>query len=238
MAVKYNLKDEFSTITFDKVYVIVGRARNRYHDINRCIQCDYYSTRPYINSYMGYRSDKVVVFTSKNQAKNFLRNFLDSKRRRMQYEIDWEIIEYKPYGRKSYAIEYTLIEKKFSEYGWFYTPRIDKCKKIHNELVSISTSIEEISKPIETKTNLSILENKLAELDSLVLDVRCLLDDTKKEEVLSQQDAIAKVKDLIMKYDIRVCDVYDDSEIIDYVQNNFYPEDIVEVECYPDYFWR
>jgi hypothetical protein len=178
---------------------------------------------------MGYRSDKVVVFTTKTQAQNFLSNFSKSKRRRIQYIIDWEIIEYKPSRHKSCDIDYKLVEKFDDDYGYFYTLSVIDWRRIPRE-VEINSTCDNIN---EHTTN-NTLETKLAELDNLVLDVRGLLENAKK--VSSPQEAIDEIKDLIMKYDIRVDEVYEDDEIIDYVQNNFLPEDLID--SFHDYYWR
>lgn len=204
-----------------KVYTIVGRTYSGY-GVNRYIQCNWNEdSRPHVESWLSYSCGNVVVFTNRIQAENFLGNFLRSKTRRTQCSISWEIKEHKPSGYKAYDYEYRLIERYDDEYGYYYKLRLEKCERAKHE--------DEIETTIDNKCT---LETKLVELDNLVLEVKNILKV--KEDSISTQEAIEKVKDLIMKYDIRVGEVYEEYEILNYVQDNFYPEDIVEV----DYRWR
>lgn len=52
--------------------------------------------KPIIQTKFGYSAYNVVVFETKEEAENFLEKFATSKRRRQQYYVVWDLVEYKP----------------------------------------------------------------------------------------------------------------------------------------------
>lgn len=215
--VKYTFNDK----VFKKVYTITGKTNSLFGRKSRYIQISS-SGKPCIATSTGYSAHNVIVFTDIFQAANFLRNFTNSKLRKTKKFIDWEVVEYKPWGNTSKYLEYKLNECFDSDYGYYYRPKL-----ISNKSTNMASS-----KHTDSKVS---LDSKLDELNYLVLEVKSLVN---KDEEMTTNEAIDKVKNLISKYDIRINEVFSEDDILDYVQSNFYPEDIVKAECYPDYHWR
>ena len=247
-----------SIADIDEVYTIVGKTGNG-HGRNRYVQYNPESDRPIIVTYAAYTSKNLIVFTNKVAAENFLGNFLSSRSRRQQYNIEWEIIQYKPHGYKSRLSEYELIDKFDKEYGYYYKLKLIETKYLkEKEKMSIDVKFVE-------------LDNKLLELDNLVLELKNLVKDSSTKDIncYTYEEALELVKALVEKHSLCIDEVYDydnivdavrdlsrsiddvydsydieeyvkdnycindlytEDEILDYVHDNMYPEDLVVID--------
>lgn len=241
---RYKLSSD-SIANIDKVYTIVGKTGNGYGR-NRYVQHNPESDRPMIVTFTGYTSRNVIVFTNRIAAENFLGNFLSSKSRRQQYNIDWEIIQYKPYGYKSRLREYELISKFDREYGYYYKLKLIKTEyleeeekmsfdtkfvELENKLLSLNNAVYELKDAVKNTQHKFNLEDYLDSLehgsDDIDTILKYVVDNFDVTDVYSEDDIEDAMKN--NSY-LDISELFTDDEIIDYVQNNLYPEDLVSID--------
>ena len=115
----------------DKMYTIHGYVGDPKLKNDRYIQQSAWTGEPIINTRCAYRAGSVVCFESKDQAQSFLKKFVSDPNRKNKYNIDWNVIEYRPGLVKGWGVIFREVDSKYGTYCEYYrSGRIEDLERL------------------------------------------------------------------------------------------------------------